>query len=203
MIQADGNAVRTFNFKIQVRRLNAGSLCALRKMEFIENHKSHFSDSALKAAKKDPAFAEAVFVNFGFLIEKYGFEVNFDSLIRGWAFIFKKGNISIFVWTGIDEKLPQIWVEKETQLHNVHQSIQEFSKKFGETFSYRYSDEFENLGLFKQFSFKRKFEKELEQEFWRKICESGKFLELHFQSVIEFLDELPKLKPITTRKLRT
>jgi hypothetical protein len=172
-------------------------------MEFVENHKSHFSDSTLEAIERDPDFAKAVFEAFGFLIEKFGYEVIFDGVIRGWAYIFKKDEVSIFVWYGIDEKLPQVWVEKETRLHHVNQSIEDFSKKFGQTFSYRYSDEFENLGLFKRFSFKRKFEKELEQEFWRKISESGKFLEINFQSVIEYLDELPKLKPITTRKLRT
>ena len=146
-------------------------------MELIENHKSHFSDSALKAAKKDPAFAKAIFESFGFLVDKYGFEVNFDGVIRGRAYIFNKNEISIFVWTGIDENLPQVWVEKETRLHHVHQSIEDLKNKFGD---------------------KTKI-----SEFWETIAKSGKFLEMNFQSVIEFLDELPKLKPITTRKLRT
>ena len=146
-------------------------------MEFVENYKSYFSISALKAAKKDPDFAKAVFEGFGFLIEKYGFEVIFDGVIRGWAYIFKKGEISIFVWKGIDEKLPQVWVEKETRLHHVHQSIEDLKIKFGD---------------------KTKI-----SGFWNKIADSGKFLEINFQSVSEFLDELPKLKPITTRKLRT
>lgn len=170
-------------------------------MEFIENHRSHFSTSALKAAIKDPVFAKDVLESFGFLITDYDFDVEFDGVFRGWAYIFRKDEVSIFIWYGIEEQLPEIWIEKETRLHHVHQSIEELSKNFGVTFSYRYSDELDNLSLFKRFRFKRKFKKELEQEFRRKISESGIFIETNFQSVIEFINELPKLKSVTTRKL--
>lgn len=162
------------------------------------------SPKALSALKKNEELGNHILKNFGFLIKEHSFDLTFEGMSRGWAFVFNKDNFSIYLCISMEDKLPLIWISHETKTHYSQLSIEEIAQKLdgkGHLFRYETSAKIDDLNFIKKISFRKKNKSLLEEEYDRKIEETGHFISLNLKTILALIKNLPIENPITTRKL--
>jgi len=150
------------------------------------------SDDLIRFYKHDQIFCEVVFDTFGFLVKHCCFLVKYIGLPRGWGITFKKDYISVVVGYAVDEIEPSIWISREDSKTYAQRNIEDLMndiKYEPKEKVYKYTEKYKTLGFFKSIFFKRKYKKNLRDEFWQKIKDSGNFFKNHFDEIIKIIDD--------------
>lgn len=169
----------------------------------LEGFKKSCSNEAYKALIKNKLFDNSFLKSFGFLVKVHSYKITLEGLPRGWAFVFSKDNISIFICRSIEDELPLIWVSCDNNTHYAQKSIEEIAEMLGfekDLFRYEISSKIEELNFFKKILYKQQHKKNLKREFDKKIEDSGNFLLKNYDKVIRLVENFQNLEPITSRK---